>query len=62
MDVQVYVMGPPRELAEVKNTEWPKQRQHWESQLPPDASEGLLWRSDGSILEGFVTNVFVVGT
>ncbi|URD80687.1 Aminotransferase class IV [Musa troglodytarum] len=54
------VAGRGRELAEAKYTDWVRVRQGMEKTRPPSATELLLTNDGDRILEGSVTNFFVV--
>jgi hypothetical protein len=58
--VQAYVVGLARTLAAIKDTDWVLDRKPLSAQLPKDAIEGLLQTADGCLLEGLVTNLFVL--
>ncbi|KAK9909953.1 hypothetical protein WJX75_009988 [Coccomyxa subellipsoidea] len=58
--VSVAVSGPGREMPDAKDSQWARDRQVLEAQLPAGASEGLLCTADGAVLESFVSNFFVV--
>lgn len=58
--MQAYVVGPPRTLAAIKDTNWVLDRKPLSDQLPQDAIEGLLQTADGCLLEGLVTNLYVL--
>ncbi|KAK9819610.1 hypothetical protein WJX72_000279 [[Myrmecia] bisecta] len=58
--VSVAVVGPPRHLPEAKDSHWVQDRRPLEERLPVGAAEGLLATLDGKLLEGLVTNLFVV--
>ena len=60
--MQVVVVGPPRSQADVKDTNWVTQRKPLAQKVPEDAAEGLLQDDRGCLLEGLVTNLFVVRT
>lgn len=55
-----YILGPPRKNPAVKDTMWIQDREYLEHLAPADASEVLLCTSDGLLLEGLVTNIFIV--
>ena len=55
-----YVLGPPREHAQVKDIAWISHREYLEKLAPDDAADILLVTSSGKLLEGLLTNVFVV--
>ncbi|XP_042420329.1 uncharacterized protein LOC122008608 [Zingiber officinale] len=54
------VAGPGRDLAEAKYSDWVRVRQGLEKMRPPSVTELLLTNDGDSILEGTVTNFFVV--
>ncbi|MQL90425.1 hypothetical protein Taro_023019, partial [Colocasia esculenta] len=54
------VAGRGRERAEAKSTEWVRIRKHMEKLRPPLATELLLSNDGDRMLEGSVTNFFVV--
>lgn len=54
------VMGPPRKVAIAKDSGWVAARRRLEALRPPGATELLLASRDGRLLEGMVTNLFVV--
>jgi branched-subunit amino acid aminotransferase/4-amino-4-deoxychorismate lyase len=54
------ILGPPREVPIGKDTGWVAQRQKWEALKPPEAAEVLLCRQDGALLEGMVTNLYII--
>ncbi len=58
--VSVAVSGPGRKVPDAKDSQWARDRQPLEAQLPAGASEGLLCTDDGAVLESFVSNFFVV--
>ena len=58
--LQTYVVGPPRPLAAIKDTNWVADRKPIAAQVPAHAIEGLLQTADGGLLEGLVTNLFVI--
>ena len=35
-------------------------RAHLQARLPPDASAGILANEHGQLLEGFITNLFII--
>jgi len=55
---EVFENGP-RINALAKDSQWLRDRSALEAALPP-GTEGILSDSQGSLLEGFVTNVFIV--
>lgn len=57
---QAYVVGPPRPLAAIKDTNWVVSRKPIAAQVPQHAVEGLLQTDEGCLLEGLVTNLFVI--
>jgi branched-subunit amino acid aminotransferase/4-amino-4-deoxychorismate lyase len=54
------VLGPPREIPVGKDSGWVAQRQQLEALRPPGAAEVLLCTQDGRLLEGLVTNVYII--
>jgi len=55
-----YIVGPPRKNPTVKDTTWVADRRYLEKMAPPDAMDVLLCTKDGNVLEGLITNLFVV--
>jgi hypothetical protein len=55
-----YILGPPREHAQVKDIAWISEREYLEKLAPSDAVDVLLVTSSGKLMEGLLTNVFVV--
>ena len=58
--VAVAVLGPPRQLPEAKDSAWVTTRAPLERAKPPGVSEALLATARGALVEGLVTNLFVV--
>ncbi|KAK9839976.1 hypothetical protein WJX74_001372 [Apatococcus lobatus] len=58
--VEVCVVGPPRSLPAAKDSRWPADRAHLQARMPPGAAEGILSTADGRLLEGFITNLFII--
>ncbi|CAM6092824.1 unnamed protein product [Calypogeia fissa] len=58
--INVAVMGPGRTLARVKNSLWASTRQVLERVRPAGTSEIILSNDGDSLLEGTLTNFFVV--
>jgi hypothetical protein len=58
--IQGFVVGPQRSLASIKDTNWVLDRQPLASRLPDGSADGLLQTDTGSLLEGLVTNLFVI--
>lgn len=58
--VSVAVSGPGRKMPDAKDSQWARDREALEAQLPAGATEGLLCTADGAVLESFVSNFFVV--
>jgi hypothetical protein len=58
--MQTVVVGPGRFQPGIKDTNWVTNRKHLAAKMPPDALEGLLQDKEGCLLEGLVTNFFVV--
>lgn len=59
--VALAVMGLPRRVPVAKDARWPKQRAHLEAGKPAGVAEIILADDDGErLLEGLVTNLFVV--
>ena len=54
------VVGPPRPRPDAKDSAWVATRAPLEARLPACAADGLLADGRGRLLEGLVTNVFVV--
>jgi hypothetical protein len=54
------VLGPPRDVPIGKDSGWVAQRQSLEALRPPGAAEVLLATQQGALLEGLVTNLFVL--
>ncbi|XP_074305478.1 uncharacterized protein LOC141640671 isoform X2 [Silene latifolia] len=54
------VVGNRRDFAEAKYSDWARLRKPLENLRPPSATELLLSDDDGRILEGTITNFFVV--
>ncbi|KAJ0983925.1 hypothetical protein J5N97_002281 [Dioscorea zingiberensis] len=54
------VAGPGREVAEAKYSDWARIRKRLERMRPPSATELLLSNDGDHILEGSLTNFFVV--
>lgn len=54
------VMGPGRSLPNVKHSEWVRTRQVLEHSRPTDVTEVILSNDGDSLLEGMVSNFFVV--
>jgi branched-subunit amino acid aminotransferase/4-amino-4-deoxychorismate lyase len=57
---QVYARGAPRQWARAKHCAWVLQRRELEAWAPRDAADVVLVADDGGLLEGLVTNLFVV--
>lgn len=58
--MQAVVVGPGRFQPGIKDTNWVTNRQSMAAKVPSGASEGLLQDTEGCLLEGLVTNFFVV--
>lgn len=58
--VTLAVSGLGRKLPDIKDSKWATDRKPLEAELPVGATEGLLCTADGAVLEGFVSNFFVV--
>ena len=58
--VRVQVGGPPRSDAVIKDTNWVVDRKPLAARLPPDCAEAILHSESGCLLEGLVTNLFIV--
>ncbi|GBG68761.1 hypothetical protein CBR_g3301 [Chara braunii] len=58
--VEVAVMGPARTLPDVKYTDWVKIRRSLEKNKPASVSEVILSNDGRTLLEGMVTNFFVI--
>jgi branched-subunit amino acid aminotransferase/4-amino-4-deoxychorismate lyase len=58
--MQAVVVGPPRNQADFKDTNWVRVRKPLAQKVPEDAAEGLLQDERGRLLEGLVTNFFVI--
>ena len=54
------VLGGPREVPVGKDTAWVAQRRRLEDARPEGSGEVLLCTREGALLEGLVTNLFVV--
>lgn len=57
---KVVILGRPRSVPVAKNIGWVQERRYLEMTKPDGAAEVLLVNQDGDILEGMVTNFFVV--
>lgn len=57
---RVAVVGPGRDIAEAKYSDWVRLRKSLEKLRPPSVTELLLSKDGDRILEGCVTNFFVV--
>lgn len=55
-----YILGPPRKNPMMKNTTWVAERRYLEEMAPSDAIDILLCTKDGNLLEGLITNLFIV--
>ncbi len=58
--VSLAVSGPGRNMPDAKDSQWARDREALEAQLPAGTREGLLCTADGAVLESFVSNFFVV--
>ncbi|DBA72941.1 hypothetical protein WJX79_007558 [Trebouxia sp. C0005] len=58
--IEVACMAPPRQLPDVKHSDWALTRQQYTDVLPATAAEGLLCSCGGELLEGFISNLFIV--
>ena len=58
--IDAIVLGPPRHVPKAKQASWVAQRQYLEDAKPAGVGEVLLCSEDGRLLEGLVTNLFVV--
>jgi hypothetical protein len=58
--LQARVVGPGRSLAAVKDTSWVLDRKPLAARLPAGSADGLLQTVQGCLLEGLVTNLFVL--
>lgn len=58
--IQVAVMGLGRDLPNAKHSEWVRSRQALEKRRPKDVTEIILSNDGDLLLEGLVTNFFVV--
>lgn len=58
--VSVAVSGPGRKMPDAKDSQWARDREALEAQLPAGTTEGLLCTANGAVLESFVSNFFVV--
>ncbi|GMH36313.1 hypothetical protein BSKO_04181 [Bryopsis sp. KO-2023] len=56
----VYVLGGPRSIHEAKHSQWVLDRRPLESLKPEGFHEVILSTDNGGLLEGLVTNFFVV--
>jgi hypothetical protein len=54
------ILAPPRSVGEGKDSRWVLDRRRWEVMKPTDAVEVLLCTKEGKLLEGLVTNLYVV--
>jgi Amino-transferase class IV len=54
------ILGPPREISIGKDSGWVAQRQSLEALRPSGAAEILLTTRQGDLLEGLVTNVYII--
>ena len=54
------ILGPPRKNPDIKDVLWMRDREYLEQLAPPGAADVLLCTEHGDILEGLVTNLFVV--
>jgi branched-subunit amino acid aminotransferase/4-amino-4-deoxychorismate lyase len=54
------VAGPLRAIPAAKDSAWAAQREGLEAGLPPGVADGLLTAECGALVEGLVTNLFVV--
>lgn len=55
-----YILGPPRMNPNVKDVMWMRDREYLERLAPREATEVLLCSKRGDLLEGLVTNIFVI--
>lgn len=55
-----YILGPPRKNPDIKDVLWMRDRGYLEQLAPPGAADVLLCTNKGELLEGLVTNLFVV--
>ncbi|KAI8469616.1 MAG: hypothetical protein J3K34DRAFT_521983 [Monoraphidium minutum] len=62
LDTAVMVMarGAPRQWAHAKHCAWVLQRRPLEAARPPGAAEVILVDGDGGLVEGLVTNFYVI--
>ncbi|CAL5219460.1 g1295 [Coccomyxa viridis] len=64
--VAVAILGPPRaemparSIPAAKGSQWASDRMVHERHLPEGTTEGILCNSSNALLEGLITNVFVV--
>ncbi|KAL2622278.1 hypothetical protein R1flu_002483 [Riccia fluitans] len=58
--IRVAVMGPGRKLARAKDSLWASTRQGLESVKPSGTNEVILSNNGNALLEGLVTNFFIV--
>eukprot|EP00249_Psilotum_nudum_P001812 c14510_g1_i1 orf=504-1262(-) len=56
----VAIMGPGRSFPNAKSSQWVSCRQALEQVRPPDVTEILLSNDGNALLEGTITNLFVV--
>jgi branched-subunit amino acid aminotransferase/4-amino-4-deoxychorismate lyase len=55
-----YILGPPRKNPMMKDTTWVADRRYLEEMAPTDAIDVLLCTEEGNVLEGLITNLFIV--
>jgi branched-subunit amino acid aminotransferase/4-amino-4-deoxychorismate lyase len=54
------ILGPPRDIPIAKDTNWVSDREYLESMRPDGACECLLSTQEGCVLEGMITNFYVI--
>lgn len=54
------ILGPPRQIPVGKDSGWVRQREYLEGMRPIGATEILLCHPTGHLLEGLVTNFYVI--
>lgn len=54
------ILGPPRQVPIGKDSAWVKQRHYLEKMRPESNTEIVLCTQDGRLLEGLVTNLYVI--
>lgn len=54
------ILGPPRDIPIAKDTAWVSDREYLEAMRPAGACECLLSTKNGNVLEGMITNFYVI--